>query len=72
MFGQVLELSAEKYVPIIMNFVRKINLPKDFPPGLNPKDTDPEHRKEMMEKWKQYFKDHGQPKLPAGQGKDET
>jgi hypothetical protein len=68
MIGQVLELSAERYVPIIMDLCKEFKLPS----GLSPMDNNREHRREMMEKLRQLFKDRLPPQSPTGPGRDET
>jgi len=77
MIGEVVELSAEKYLPMIIELSKRFKtphgVPKDLPPGLSPKDTNPEHQREILEKWKKFMQEHMPQRPPlTGPGKDET
>jgi hypothetical protein len=76
MLGQVVELSAEKYVPIMMDICKELKLK----PGrlLAPRQKTPEQKRQMLEKIREFFKDKLPPQppetppAPPGPGKNET
>ncbi|MBX9723725.1 MAG: DUF2059 domain-containing protein [Candidatus Obscuribacterales bacterium] len=68
MLGEATEMTLEKYVPIVIDMIKEIKIPK----GLSPKDgPSPEKKREMMEKLRQLFEQNQKAPI-QGPGKDET
>lgn len=66
MIAQMIELSAERYVPIAIDFMKQYKMPEGMGPG-SPRMS-PEQRRQMIEKFKRLFEKNA----PSEAGKDET
>ena len=67
---QMIELSAEKYVPVIIDLAREMKLRPDQ--LLGPREHESGRKREMLEKIRQLMKDRLPPRPPSESGKDET
>lgn len=66
MIAQMIELSAERYVPLAMDMLKGFKVPDGLQQGSP--HMSPEQRKELMEKLKRLLQRNN----PVGPGKDET
>ena len=67
MIAQMIELSAERYVPVAIDMMKQFKVPDGMGPG-SPKIS-PEQKRELMEKIRRLLQNNGQQSAP---GKDET
>lgn len=67
MMAQMLELAAERYIPIGIDMMKQFKVPEGLAPGSQ--QMSPEQRRELMEKLKRLLQRNGPQTSP---GKDET
>lgn len=67
MIAQMIELSAERYVPLAIDMMKQFKVPDGI--GSGPPKISPEQKRELMEKIRRLLQNNRQPSAP---GKDET